>query len=252
MSAGKYAILREMNTTVDAEAACAVIAPIVGMAQGETAMLLRDRPGILLWDLDRECAQKVLAGLHAQGMTCFGLPQKKLVALPETLPTRELTVAGEAFRVPGPSGALVVSWSEVLCYDVVRIRSSKRERVVSMGQREHYGRYGATRAHMSPTYRERLEWIEYLDVICYEPWTHLRINKSDFRYPRSGLPMHPTRERNFLGLAVTFQTRAEKAFAGGGINDLFDGKPETRQSLRSEKAHENHIMWLLQMAFRKK
>jgi hypothetical protein len=92
-------------------------------------------------------------------------------------------------------------------------------------------------------------WQEHLDVVCCEPWTHLRIEKERFRYADSGLPKHATVLKGFLALAITFKTRCSSAAEGPGVGLLFGGRPQLRQRVQNMKTYENLLQWRLTLRF---
>ena len=88
-------------------------------------------------------------------------------------------------------------------------------------------------------------WKELLDVVCYEPWVRLQIERDNFRYAESGLLYHGSKAKRFLALVVAFNARCDTGAAGPGIRLLFDGKPETRQRMPNERIYENLFQWRL-------
>ena len=200
--------------------------------------------------LSEAAARKAVAALRGQGTPVFALPQKKLVGLPPVLELRHVQVFPEGLHFEAPEGAVLAPWDEIIFFDSARVRTEKRVRVtkvkpVTISYRGARSSFGLTRET-----RRELGWRELLDVVCYQPWLHLRIDKDDFRYAETGLPVHPTREANFQALVVTFKARATKAVAGPGIDLLFDGRPRTRSRASSMKAYENQIAWQAQLLFR--
>ena len=137
-------------------------------------------------------------------------------------------------------------------FDSVRVKTEENVNVTEMkapriGYRGERASVGFERKT-----RRKLVWHEIFDVVCHDPWIHFRINKDSFTYAAAGLPVHPTREHNFLALVVTFKTRCANATEDPGIQFLFDGKPETRRQTPNLIAHHNHILWQIQLHFRKK
>ena len=111
--------------------------------------------------------------------------------------------------------------------------------------------FASDRAGTQETRKETASaWREVLDLVCYDPWIHLRIDRETFRYAVADMPLHPTNHLNFAALAVMIKACATKAKCGPGISLLLDGQPTTRSKAASLEAHENEVLWRLQLLWR--
>lgn len=251
MTGEKYAILREAQSEMDVEKASEALAPILGRACSDVQKDLRVSPGILAVGLSEPLALEALKKLRGQGTRVFALPHSKLVGLPPAVELRHGKVLPDGFLFEAAHRRILAPWNEIVWFDSARVKTEKRVKVTeiktpTVSYRGARSSFGVTRKS-----RSQLEWEEFFEALCGKPWVRFRVDKARFGYAQTGLPVHPTRENNFLALVVTFKTRCTNAVEGPGIGPLFDGRPETRRSALSMRAYENYLLWQVQLLFRK-
>jgi len=249
-----YALLREPDSEIDVERASEILSLVCGRVRQDVMDLLRSSPGILIGGLSGDAAQTAIAEFKRAGMRVFAVRDSDMVILPRVTQVRQAQVREGGFRIISRRGAALCPWNEIIFFDSARVRYEKKvKRLETEPPRVmYYGRHGAAMSSyrvVRKTHRES-DWHEYLDAVCYEPWTHFRILKEDFKYAATGLPMHPTREANFQALVVTFKVRCAKAREGPGIEHVFDGRPDIRARFPGIEAYENHILWQVQLLYR--
>jgi len=254
MNDESYALLREPGSKMDVERASEILALVSGHVRQDVMDLLRDSPGILIAGLSGDSARTAIAELKNAGMGVFAVRESDMVILPKVTEVRQAQVSEDGFRIISRGDSALCTWDEIIFFDSAKVRYEKKVKRLEteMPKIVHYGRYGAARSSYRVTRKTHREsdWHEYLDAVCYEPWTHLRILKKDFKYAATGLPMHPTRETNFQALVVTFKVRCTKAREGPGIEHVFDGRPDIRARFAGIEAYENHILWQVQLLYR--
>jgi hypothetical protein len=240
--------------------AARIIGEAIGRPHADLHGALRRRPGILVGGLRRRRAERIARELSDMGMPAFALREADFVIPPPATTLTSGQVKGTGFACVGPEGPTVLPWEQIILIEVGQIRKSKtittKERI-PYGRRVYYGGIGGV--GMARSYgsayekRTRTKWqtVDLFDIVCYDPWLHVRLNKATFKFAATGLPRHPTREANLAGMAAVFKMRCSNAVAGEGVELLFDGDPGTRGQLASEEAFENHMLWLTQLRFRR-
>jgi hypothetical protein len=216
---------------------------------------LADSPGILLAGLSEPQAQRAAEALTRSGLSVMVLPDQEVVTPPPLVEVREAKVLPEGLRVEVPRPPVLVPWEEVVFLDAAQVRTVKKVTGLDSVPRLAADGFADDGEDSGPPYlmartRMQVSWQDLLDVVSYEPWLHLQIDRERFRFGRSGLPLHPTSAKNFLALVIAVKTRATKAAEGPGVGLLFDGKPDTRQQFQSMKAFENVLQWQLTRVFR--
>ena len=246
-----YAILREPGATVDVDKVAEVLAPLNGMHIYDVKKTLQHAPGILGL-IGKADAHKALALLRARGTEAFLVPTSKLITPPSLVELRHGKITGDGFAFAVKERHILAPWEQIILIDSARVLMEEQVKVSEVQVPETVGRDGRTSYRVTRKTRTRSTWREFLDVLCYKPWVHFRIRKESFGFAGTGLPVHPTRDENFLALAVIFKTRCQNAVEGPGIEPLFDAKPETRRSFSNMKACDNHFLWQVQLRFRKR
>lgn len=262
-----FAVLREPATEFDLRRASAAMAMALGGLAMDHLARLRDAPGVLARGLGQGQAEAFVRALGNQGIAAFVLPESKMAIPPKAEEIREGRVEEEGFRFQSAKGPLLAPWGEILLMDCSMVRFEVERKVqefrtrpegmanyrVSFGN-VRVGRRQIVRIPEASPNQPRKEtvsaWREVLDLICYDPWTHMRIDREKFRYHSAGMPVHPTNHLNFSALAVMLKVRAEKAQCGPGMALLLDGKPATRSKASSLAAYENELLWRLQLLWR--
>jgi hypothetical protein len=252
MNAETYALLREAHTRVDLRRASQILATILGDVRLDVLKSLQACPGILAVGLDRAAAQSAVNQLTAAGMPVFAMPQSKIISPPPVVDLLKGEVRPDGFAIDGVEGAMVLPWDQIILIDSMRVKGEKQVKVMETEEPRMTARGGRTSYRVTRKTRREMVWQEFFDAVCYDPWVHVRVNRDTFRFAATGLPVHPTREQNFQAFVVVFKARCTNALEGPGMALLFDGKPETRGQVASLKAYDNHILWEVQLRFRKK
>lgn len=253
MSPETYAVLREPIGKMDIGQAAMALAKAFARLRVDVARELRDRPGILAEGLTRAQAEQAAVLLRQSGIGVFVMAESQMAIPPEPIEIREGKLAADGFAATTSAGPLTAPWNQIILLDCARV---KHEEFVQTQEIQMTANYDARHVGtFEPPVRTRQElrssWKEFLDVICYEPWLHLRIDRNEFRYHATGLPVRAVSYENFSTLLRAFKTRATNAALGPGVALLLDGDPRTRLASSSLKAHENHILWRLQLIWRK-
>ena len=220
-SGATYALLRKDDIELDTGVLAHLLAPILECPAADLQGQLARQPGILLSELPESVASQAARVLEQAGVGVWLLPQSDVVIPPPMVEIRRGKVLPEGFQFKDAHATVLVPWEQVVYFDAVQIQTAKN---VITHDREPVGGNDGVRWH--DTVQQKLEtgWQEFLDVVCHEPWVHLRIDKDQFRYPESGLPRHSNAMKNFLGLVIAFKTRCANATEGPGIGLLFDGR----------------------------
>jgi hypothetical protein len=253
-----YSVLRELKTEINIQKAAAVIGAATLAAAADMLLPLKKSPGILCAGLRKTDAERIVQELRDMNMPVFSMRDADLVTPPAAIDLKAGKVRGDGFAFDGPEGAMTAAWDKIIVIEAGQIKKSKQVTKIESKRPARYtsmagggminasGGGGVVRR----THTE-MEYTDLFDIICYEPWLHLRINKATFQFAQTGLPRHPTREANFTGFVVVFKARCTNAISGEGVELLFDGKPATRSRTASKEAFENHLLWLTQLRFRK-
>jgi hypothetical protein len=247
-SAGAYAVLRRSDVELDLSTVARILAPILGCVRADLQGQLAKRPGILVSGLSRHVASQAAHALEQAGVGVRVLPQSDVVIPPPMVEVRRGKVLPQGFQFEDSRAPRLAPWKEIVYFDAVQIQTAKN--VIA------YDREWDTSGEEGVTFRDvaylRLEtgWQELLDVVCYEPWVHLRIDKNDFRYSETGLPLHANAMKNFLALLIAFKTRCDALAEGPGVRLLFDGRTETRQRMPNLNTYENLFQCRLTLRFR--
>lgn len=260
-----FAVLREPASEMNLRLAASAMAEALGGVAMDHVARLRDAPGVLARNLGQEPAEAFARALGQQGIGTFVLPESKMAFPPDAEDIREGRVEEEGFRFQSEKGPMLVPWGEILLMDCAMVRFDVERKVkefrtrpewlrdYSGGLGMRFGRGAFLVRHNDPE-QPRKEtvsaWREVLDLICYDPWAHVRIDRENFNYRSAGMPLHPTNHLNFSALAVMIKARAEKAECGPGMSLLLDGQPATRAKAPSLAAYENDLLWRLQLLWR--
>jgi len=248
-AASGYVLLREKAAELDPGKVAAVLAPILGHVRADLHRELLDRPGVLVGGLSEYKAAMAVDALNQAGCSVFALPESDVVVPPPVREIRRGKVIEEGFLFEEADSMRLAPWSEIVYFDAVQVQTAKN--VVA------HDREWDTSGEEGVQFRDvaylKLEtgWQELLEVVCYEPWVHLRIDKTTFRFNEANLPRYPTATKSYLALAIAFKTRCAAAGEGPGVELLFDGSSKTRQRLPNMKMHENLLLWRLTLRFRR-
>ncbi len=249
MSPATFAVLQARTDPIDTEALCGVLERTIGLRRTDVLASCRKTPGFLAAGLAEGEARNAVMALTRAGIDAFALADSDFVSLPEAVELQEAAILPEGFTVDPSGKARLIEWQQVILLDTARVMEEKR---VLRNEIETYtspkgGSYRRTVQKKRTEYTPR----NLLDVVCWRPWTRFRIFKKSFRFGACGLPKQPTGEAAFQALVIAFQTRGPNAVAGPGVDLLFDGRPETRQTSKSLDAFETLLLWQLQLRLRK-
>jgi len=279
MAEDTYAVMRELIGEYNMRDAASAFVEVMGGAVMDHTRALKERPGVLAQGLDESHARKLVAALRGHGVPAFSMRESEMAIPPPVQEIRDGRIADEGFLMEADSGPVMAPWREMLLMDCSRVRYEvvKRKR----RYRTSPDRGGSSEsllprwlrgtrdpalapfrdvagvdpmaigAHGKPQTEARSAWKEVFDVVCYDPWIHFRMEADAFRYVNANMPVHPTSHLNFTALVVIFNARTEKAVAGPGVAMLLDGNPATRLKSSSLDAFENHVLWRLQLIWRK-
>jgi hypothetical protein len=241
-SAETFALLRQPRAELNSAKAAEVLAATLGRVRVDLQRELAERPGVLLRGLSADEAREAAGALDEIGVPTWVLPESKIVVPPRPVAIRHGKVEPEGFVFVDAHESKMAAWRNICYFDIVQILAAKNKIVVDREIRDSSGRQISPRE-----VRQKVEtkWQEFLDVVCFDPAVHLRIDRSDFRYTDSGLPTHADPAKNYLGLVIAFKTRCESAVEGPGVELLFDGKPDTHQRVANPRIYENLLQWRL-------
>ncbi len=244
----RYAILRCEAVELDVIRTAEVLAPILGRVRADLQRDLAVQPGILASDVAHAVALHAAADLRRDGVPVLIVPQADVVEAPPLIEVRRAQVTAEGFLFHHRGAATLAPWEEIVYFDAVQVQTSETT-VAADRQMVEAGEGGVAWRDVA---RLKLEtaWRELIDVVCYEPWVRLQIDKETFRFGAAGLARHPSRAKSFLALAIAFKTRCDPASEGPGMQLLFDGNPQTRQRVGSMRAYESLLRWRLTLRFR--
>ena len=252
MSSETYAILREPRSKMDLRQAAAALAKVLGRVRIDVTQELRDRPGILADGLTQQQAQKAAGLLRQGGIGVFVMAQSQMALPPPPIEICDGKLGEDGFSFIGPEGPITAPWGQIIFLDCARVGYDEYVKEQQIQMTAYYSRADADAYDPPVVSREvrRSKWKEFLDVVCYDPWVHFRIDRHSFRYAKTGLPLQSASHENFTQLIRAFKARAESAATGPGIRLLLDGDPRTRLSTAGLEAHDNYIQWRLQLLWR--
>lgn len=242
-----YVLMGDGTSDVDPVAAARVLAPMLGHVRADLQQELVERPGLLAWGLAEPVAREAAAALKHVGIGVRVFANRDVVAPPSLVEVRRGEVLPEGFKFKSGGEFELARWDEIVYFDAVAVQLT--EKVVEVSREMVSTDEGVSYANV-PCQRLKASWDEFLDVICYQPWVHLRIHRDRFRYAEAGIPSHNSTAKRFLALVVQFKTRCDAAGEGPGVKLLFDGKSETRQRVPSMKMYDSLLIWRLTLRFR--
>lgn len=264
MNAPAFAVLREPASAMNLKEAAAAMSLSLGGVATDNVRKLRDAPGILARSLSESEARAFVLALRERGVGAFAMAESKMAFPPNAEEVRDGRIEEEGFRFRTSRGVQLAPWSEIIYIDTARVRHQvERERKTFQTRpswlKDHHAvglGHGGMFVHTSdspgrqPQKETVSAWKEVFDIVCYDPWEHLRIDRDSFRYAAAGMPLHPTNHLNFTALIVMVKARADKAECGPGVGLMLDGKPNTRATESSVEAYENNLLWRLQLLWR--
>ena len=275
MSEGTCAVLLDPAGELDMREAAAAFVEVFGGAPPDYTRQLRNRPGVLAQELKPSDARRLELALRNRRIAVFTMTESEMAVPPEVLEIRDGRIQEDGFHIESEEGAQLAPWREILLIDCSRVRYDVIHKRVDPSVRHDGdvslvpawlrnrnnslspadplagmdpGDIGAQRRIKTET---RSAWREVLDVICYDPWLHIRIDADTFRYVNANMPLHPTSHLNFTALTVILKSHSPRAETGPGVALLLDGDPKTRLRSGSLEAFENHLLWRLQLLWRK-
>ena len=273
MSEATHAVLLDPAGELDMCEAAAAFVEAFGGAPMDYTRQLRDRPGVLARGLAANDARRLALALGNHRIAVFTMAESEMALPPEVVEIRDGQFREDGFLVKSEEGVQLAPWGEILLLDCSRVRYDVTHKRVDPSVRSDGdasiipnwlrkdnapflqdvtgldpATIGAQRRMRTET---RSAWQEVFDAICYDPWMHFRIDADTFRYVNANMPVHATSHLNFTALVVIFKSHATRAEAGPGVRLLLDGNPRTRLRSSSLEAFENHLLWQLQILWRK-
>jgi hypothetical protein len=242
-----HSLMRSGEGEFDLAEAARVLAPILDVPRANLQQQLAERPGVFAQGVPEPVAAEAVASLRHTGIEAVSVPDSEVVHRPATIEVKRGRVLDDGFQFRHRGQDRIAPWGEIVFFDAASVQLT--EQVVE-SERE------PIRTDDRPTYRDvayqrvKASWEEFLDVVCYEPWVHLRIAKDSFHYAQAGIPAYASSTKSFLALVIAFKTRCDPAGEGPGVGLLFDGKARTRQRVPSMRMYDNLLMWRLTLRFR--
>jgi len=241
---GACAVLREDSTAYDIQRAAAAMAQVLGGVAPDWSRELRDRPGVLADNLPADMAQALASALTSQRIPAFAMPQDDMAIPPPPLMATEAVPSDEGLLCRSGQQAELVPWEEVVLFDCARVRAASLSPLDLLRGRGRAAPAG------QPAEEPESSSRDLLDIICYEPWLHVRIDAETFQFASLGAQPQSARRLGFASLVRLVRGHCQDATAGPGALLILGRRAGGALSLPSLAACDNHLLWRLQLLWR--
>ena len=260
MDTQSYLVALQAQAAPDYRVMAKILAKEAGVPQFKLMKEIRECGGILVEDLPREKAERLVTQLNANSVPSFHAPQSDLVALPGAFLVREASATEKEIVVKGrpASGSALrvtkikIPWKRITMLAAARVRGEEEYRttksfidfrppVVTAGGITPSRQY----RRFKRTTKKRTKWQYFLDAIVAEPPLDIRFAASGFRYASLGIPLLRTSFENFCTLIKYMCLNCQEGIADRSVQLVLDGNPLTRLDSHSDQAYNDYLRWKL-------
>ncbi|HRU04162.1 MAG TPA: hypothetical protein P5137_00135 [Candidatus Brocadiia bacterium] len=239
---GACAVAREDGPGYSIPRAAAAMAQVLSGVAPDWARELRDRPGILAEDLPPDTAEALVHALAGHRIPAFVVAQDEMAVPPPPFLASEAQLTEEGFLCRSGQQKALAPWDEVILFECARVRAASRG-PLDLLRRNRAAAPRGTAGDQEATSHD------LLDIVCYQPWLHVRVDSETFQFASLGLPPQPARRQSFANLVRVIRGRCPEATAGPGAL-LILGRGEGALTLPTIEACDNNLLWRLQLLWR--